>query len=71
MIDTLHPIYEGRGFAGGPPDGKTTCIEYGRTYEGEAAEGWRGQPVLSAVAIRGVDAAPARRCAGRGGISHS
>jgi adenylate cyclase len=43
IIDTLHPVYEGRGFrwrreAGQP---QTEVIEYRPTNEGEAAENWQ------------------------------
>jgi adenylate cyclase len=42
ILDTLHPIYEGRAFrwrADAPEPVKV--VEYGRTNEGEAAENWR------------------------------
>ncbi|MBV9861468.1 MAG: adenylate/guanylate cyclase domain-containing protein [Alphaproteobacteria bacterium] len=43
LIDTLHPIHEGRAFywhrEGGQPH--TELVEYGPTSEGEAAETWR------------------------------
>lgn len=42
IIDTLHPIYEGRAFRW--RHGQTDIepvVEYGRTNEGEAAENWR------------------------------
>jgi adenylate cyclase len=42
LVDTLHPIHEGRGFRwrrdGG---GEVELIEYGPTNEGEAATAWR------------------------------
>src|SRR5919201_3286052 len=41
IIDTLHPIHEGRAFRwrhGGPEE---RVVEYGRTNQGEAAENWR------------------------------
>ncbi|HET8727843.1 MAG TPA: adenylate/guanylate cyclase domain-containing protein [Alphaproteobacteria bacterium] len=42
LIDTLHPIYEGRGFRW-RNDGvdESSVIEYGPTNEGQAAENWR------------------------------
>jgi len=42
IIDTLHPIYEGRVFRW-RNDGveESSIFEYGRTNEGEAAENWR------------------------------
>src|SRR4051794_38159938 len=44
LIDTLHPVHEGRAFfwhreAGQP---QTEPVEYGPTSEGEMAETWRG-----------------------------
>jgi adenylate cyclase len=42
ILDTLHPIYEGRAFrwrADMPEVGE--AVDYGRTNEGEAAENWR------------------------------
>src|SRR3954452_25015845 len=45
IIDTLHPIHEGRAFRWGAdqPDGGA-MVEFGRTTEGEAAETWRRRP---------------------------
>ncbi len=42
LIDTLHPVYEGRAFRW-RNDGvvEDAMVEYGRTNEGEAAESWR------------------------------
>ena len=42
IVDTLHPIYEGRVFRW-RNDGVTeeAVVEYGRTTEGEPAESWR------------------------------
>ncbi|HEX4767444.1 MAG TPA: adenylate/guanylate cyclase domain-containing protein [Lichenihabitans sp.] len=42
IIDTLHPVYEGRAFRW-RNDGvvEDAMVEYGRTNEGEAAENWR------------------------------
>ena len=45
ILDTLHPIYEGRVFrwrADLPDDAE--AVDYGRTNEGEAAELWRRSP---------------------------
>jgi adenylate cyclase len=42
ILDTLHPIYEGRAFrwrADQPEE--VEAVDYGRTNEGEAAENWR------------------------------
>ncbi len=42
ILDTLHPIYEGRAFLWRSDMPETAEIrEYGRTNEGEAAESWR------------------------------
>jgi adenylate cyclase len=43
IIDTLHPVYEGRGFRwrGEGGQSQTEIIEYHPTSEGEAAANWR------------------------------
>ena len=43
IIDTLHPVYEGRAFLWRREAGQTQTelVEYGPTSEGEAAEHWR------------------------------
>jgi adenylate cyclase len=45
IIDTLHPVHEGRAFLW-RSDGadERTSIDYGRTNQGEAAEAWRRSP---------------------------
>ena len=45
VLDTLHPIYEGRAFRWrvDAPDA-VEVLDYGRTNEGEAAELWRRSP---------------------------
>jgi adenylate cyclase len=49
IIDTLHPIYEGRAFTWQEPDKETTILEYGRTDSGEPAERWRRSPFYHLV----------------------
>ena len=44
IIDTLHPIHEGRVFRWRPDGEETRLTEYGRTNEGEVAEAWRRSP---------------------------
>ena len=45
IIDTLHPIYEGRAFRWqATPTNESPLIEYGPTKEGEAAASWRRSP---------------------------
>jgi adenylate cyclase len=47
LIDTLHPVHEGRVFRWrrDPAPDERTVVEYGRTSEGgEAAENWRQSP---------------------------
>ena len=49
VVDTLHPVHEGRVFRwqrGGAP---VTLQEYGRTTEGEAAASWRRSPFYRLV----------------------
>ena len=43
IIDTLHPVHEGRAFLWRREAGRThtQLVEYGPTSEGEAAENWR------------------------------
>jgi len=42
VIDTLHPIFEGRGFRWNDVEtNEMNSFEYGPTDEGDAAEGWR------------------------------
>ena len=42
FIDTLHPIFEGRGFRWNDAEtNESEVFEYGSTDEGEAAEAWR------------------------------
>jgi adenylate cyclase len=55
IIDTLHPIYEGRAFRW-RNDGveESSLFEYGRTNEGEAAANWQ-QSVFYHLLITGRD----------------
>src|SRR3569832_908979 len=42
FIDTLHPIFEGRGFRWSDrPSNESDTFEYGSTNEGEALQNWR------------------------------
>ena len=42
FIDTLHPIFEGRGFRWNDTEtNESDSFEYGSTDEGDAAETWR------------------------------
>ncbi len=41
VVDTLHPIHEGRAVRWTRGNAETTLVEYGRTTEGEAAASWR------------------------------
>src|SRR5712691_5372334 len=42
FIDTLHPIFEGRGFRWNDAEtNESPAFEYGSTNEGEAADAWR------------------------------
>jgi adenylate cyclase len=51
IIDTLHPVHEGRVFRWRREGeaGHTEAIEYGPTDEGEAAESWRRSPFFRLV----------------------
>jgi adenylate cyclase len=44
IVDTLHPIHEGRVFRWQLGSHESTLQEYGRTNEGAAAEAWRKSP---------------------------
>ena len=45
IIDTLHPVLEGRGFRWHrESSGEAELVEYGPTSEGEAAANWRATP---------------------------
>ncbi|MGH7929636.1 MAG: adenylate/guanylate cyclase domain-containing protein [Candidatus Binatia bacterium] len=44
VIDTLHPIYQGRAFTWKRDKNETTLSEYGRSDEGDAEERWRRSP---------------------------
>src|ERR1700730_4251643 len=44
IVDTLHPIHEGRVFRWQLGSHESTIQEYGRTTEGAAAEAWRRSP---------------------------
>jgi len=49
IIDTLHPIYEGRAFIWQGANKETTVLEYGRTDAGEPAERWHRSPFYHLV----------------------
>jgi adenylate cyclase len=45
ILDTLHPVYEGRVFRWrGDRPGTVEAVDYGRTNVGELAESWRQSP---------------------------
>jgi adenylate cyclase len=49
LVDTLHPIYEGRAFRWNRGAAQAEVLEYGRTREGSNAEGWRRSPLFYMV----------------------
>src|SRR6516164_11319715 len=49
LVDTLHPIYEGRAFRWHPGTAKAEVSGYGRTREGPNAEAWRRSPLYYMV----------------------
>jgi len=56
VLDTLHPIYEGRAFrwrAEAPEAAEV--LDYGRTNEGEAAESWRRSPFFHLLQSGGTE----------------
>jgi adenylate cyclase len=56
ILDTLHPIYEGRAFRwrGDDPEA-VEILDYGRTNEGEAAESWRHSPFFHLLQSGGTE----------------
>ena len=54
IIDTLHPVHEGRAFLWRREAGQrqTELVEYGPTSEGEAAENWRRSVFFSSAPDR-------------------
>jgi adenylate cyclase len=45
LVDTLHPVHEGRAFRWSRGSGQAEVLEYGRTREGANAEAWRRSPL--------------------------
>jgi adenylate cyclase len=64
VLDTLHPIYEGRAFRWRADVSETIeVLDYGRTNEGEAAELWRRSPFFHLLQTGGTEM---RRCLAAG-----
>jgi adenylate cyclase len=64
VLDTLHPIYEGRAFRWRADVSETVeVLDYGRTNEGEAAELWRRSPFFHLLQTGGTEM---RRCLAAG-----
>jgi adenylate cyclase len=56
VLDTLHPIYEGRAFRWRADAPETAeVLDYGRTNEGEAAEAWRRSPFFHLLQSGGTE----------------
>src|SRR6516162_2672217 len=56
ILDTLHPIYEGRAFRWRADAPETVeVLDYGRTNEGEAAEIWRQSPFFHLLECGGTE----------------
>ena len=49
LVDTLHPIYEGRAFRWSRGTDQVEMLEYGRTREGEPAAAWQRTPLYHLV----------------------
>jgi adenylate cyclase len=49
LVDTLHPIYEGRALRWNRGSEQVEVLEYGRTREGTNAETWRRSPLYYLV----------------------
>ena len=55
FIDTLHPIFEGRGFRWNDTEtNESEMFEYGSTSEGEAAQNWR-RSIFYHMLERGIE----------------
>lgn len=56
ILDTLHPIYEGRAFRwrADTPEA-VEILDYGRTNEGEAAENWQRSPFFHLLQAGGTE----------------
>src|ERR1700732_871465 len=55
FIDTLHPIFEGRGFRwNDTATNESDMFEYGSTSEGEAAQNWR-RSIFYHMLERGIE----------------
>jgi adenylate cyclase len=56
ILDTLHPIYEGRAFRWRADISEAVeILDYGRTNEGEAAENWRRSPFFHLLQSGGTE----------------
>jgi adenylate cyclase len=56
ILDTLHPIYEGRAFRWRVDAPKAVeVLDYGRTNEGEAAENWQRSPFFHLLQSGGTE----------------
>jgi adenylate cyclase len=49
LVDTLHPVYEGRAFRWNRGTAHADVLEYGRTREGANAEAWQRSPLYYMV----------------------
>ncbi len=65
LIDTLHPIHEGRAFRWEKEKPQVTLTEYGRTAGGRSGGALADKPSLSAPEQRRIDVAPAGDRGGR------
>jgi len=56
LIDTLHPIYEGRAFSWRRDgNGEVSLVEYGPTTEGDAAAAWQTSPFFHLLQTGGSE----------------
>jgi adenylate cyclase len=65
LLDTLHPVHEGRAFRWRRSEGETELIEYGRTNVGEAAASWQRSPLFHLLQTGG---SALRRRIGQGAV---
>ena len=62
IIDTLHPVHEGRAFNWRRQAGRTAIAEYGPSNEGEVGERWRRSALFHLLQTGGIPISSALPC---------
>jgi adenylate cyclase len=63
LVDTLHPVHEGRAFRWRSEGVEQAVVEYGSSTQGEVAANWQSSPFYRLVS---TGASELRRCLARG-----